>query len=200
MNQSLATRSSFLRPWLIWTAGFVSFPISGIAAGLIAGRVDSPVSALLAGVVTGAVIGVGQSLASSRRLEPIRWIIASAVGMGVGLLLGAVAVGFGTSLGDLALMGAITGLTLGGAQTLALPGRARYRAIWAVVIPALWALGWTVTTLAGVAVAEQFSVFGATGAITFSALSGALLHVLLPAAAKAPSTRRASTQVEDKVS
>ena len=49
----------------------------------------------------------------------------------------------------------------------------------------LWALGWTVTTLVGVAVEEQFSVFGAAGAITFSALSGVLLNVLLPVRASA---------------
>jgi hypothetical protein len=40
-----------------------------------------------------------------------------------------------------------------------------------------------VTTLVGVAVEEQFSVFGAAGAFTFSALSGVLLNVLLPARA-----------------
>ena len=39
------------------------------------------------------------------------------------------------------------------------------------------------TTLVGVAVEEQFSVFGAAGAVTFSALSGVLLNVLLPARA-----------------
>jgi len=49
----------------------------------------------------------------------------------------------------------------------------------------LWALGWTVTTLVGVAVEDQFSVFGAAGAFTFSALSGVLLNVLLPARPKA---------------
>jgi hypothetical protein len=39
-----------------------------------------------------------------------------------------------------------------------------------------------VTTRVGVAVEEQFSVFGAAGAVTFSALSGVLLNVLLPVA------------------
>jgi len=100
--------------------------------------------------------------------------------MGVGLLLGATAVGFDTTLADLAVMGALTGLVLGVAQTLALPSRTRYRWVWAVAVTLLWALGWTVTTLVGVAVEEQFSVFGAAGAITFSALTGLLLNVLLP--------------------
>ena len=62
--------------------------------------------------------------------------------------------------------------------------------MWAAAIPLLWALGWTVTTLAGVAVDEQFSVFGAAGAFTFSALSGVLLNVLLPARAPKADARR----------
>ena len=52
--------------------------------------------------------------------------------------------------------------------------------MWAAAVCLLWALGWTVTTLIGVAVEEQFSVFGAAGAVTFSALSGVVLNVLLP--------------------
>jgi hypothetical protein len=37
-------------------------------------------------------------------------------------------------------------------------------------MPGLWALGWTVTTVAGIAVSDQFAIFGAFGAITFAAL------------------------------
>ena len=69
---------------------------------------------------------------------------------------------------------------LGVAQALALPARTAYRVAWAVAIPLLWALGWTVTTLVGVDVEQQYTVFGSTGAITVAALSGALLHLLLP--------------------
>ncbi|MGV8910041.1 MAG: hypothetical protein ACOH1Y_13755 [Propionicimonas sp.] len=176
----------------------MSFPIAGVAGAAVAGRVDSPAAALVAGVVTGAVIGAGQSLASSRRLDPRRWIIASAVGMGLGLLAGAVVVGFRTSLADLAVMGAITGLALGGAQALALPAEVSCRWAWAAAMPALWALGWTVTTLAGIDVDRQVTIFGATGAITFSALSGALMHALQPGSATTVNTagvgkRRAHT-------
>ena len=111
--------------------------------------------------------------------------------MGLGLLLGAVTVGYGTDLADLALMGALTGLVLGPAQALALPRRARVRWVWAAALPVLWALGWTTTTLGGIAVDQQFTVFGAYGAVTFSALSGLLLHVLLPyGAAATAATRR----------
>jgi len=173
-------RQSFLRTWLIWTAGFLSFPVAGLAGTAVAGRVDSPVAALLGGAVAGVVIGAAQALASLRRLDPRWWIPATAIGMGLGLLLGASAVGYRTSLTDLALMGALTGLVLGVAQAIALPRHTRQRWAWAAALPLLWALGWTVTTLGMIAVDEQFTVFGAYGAVTFSALSGLLLHRLLP--------------------
>ncbi|HEV8165439.1 MAG TPA: hypothetical protein VGR74_13500 [Actinomycetota bacterium] len=169
-----------MRTWLFWTAGFLAFPLAGVAGGAIVGRVDSPLSALTGGAVAGLVIGAGQALLSRRRLDPRRWVPASTVGMGLGLLLGAAAVGYRTSLADLALMGAITGLLLGAAQAAALPSRAHHRWVWAAAIPVLWALGWTTTTLGGIHVEEQFTVYGAYGAITFSALSGVLLQYLLP--------------------
>jgi hypothetical protein len=173
---------------LIWTAGFLAFPIAGLAGTAVAGRVDTPVAALLGGAVTGLVIGAGQALVSCRRLDPRRWVPASGIGMGLGLLLGATTVGYRTSLADLALMGALTGLTLGVAQAAALPHRIHRRWIWAAALPVLWALGWTATTLGGIAVDQQFTVFGAYGALAFSALSGLLLHRLLPP--RATPTRR----------
>ena len=175
-----ASAPSFLRPWMIWTAGFLVFPLAGLAGTAAAGRVDDPRAALLGGAVAGLVIGAGQTLASRRRLAARRWVPATAVGMGIGLLLGASAVGYRTSLSDLAVMGALTGVVLGVTQTLALPPRTRARWAWAAALPALWALAWTVTTLAGIAVDEQFTIFGASGAFTFSALSGLVLHQLLP--------------------
>jgi hypothetical protein len=100
--------------------------------------------------------------------------------MGAGLMLGAWAVDYGTSLTDLAVMGLITGLVLGPIQALALPSRAVHRWAWATGTPALCALGWTVTTLGGIHVEDQFTNFGAYGALTYSALSGLLLHWILP--------------------
>ena len=171
---------SFGWSWLWWTAGFLAFPIAGVAGRLVAGRVDDPAAALLGGLITGAVIGTGQWLASRGRLRPMPWIVATTVGMGAGLLAGATVVGFQTTLVDVAVMGAVTGVVLGTAQTVALPARTRRRWWWAAATPLLWALGWTITTLAGIPMGEQFTIFGASGAVTFSALSGLLLHQLLP--------------------
>lgn len=173
-----------MKNWLIWTAGFLAFPIAGLGGQAVAGPVDDPLAALTGGLVTGLVVGVGQSLAARGRLPWRRWIPATTAGMGAGLALGASAVGFGTSLPQLAIMGALTGVPLGLAQAVALPRDTR-RWAWAAALPLLWALGWTVTTLFGIDVASRFTIFGATGAITFSALSGLLLGRLLAAAAPA---------------
>jgi hypothetical protein len=200
MTALAGPHASRLRRWLIWTAGFLAFPIAGLAGTAVAGPVDSPLAALLGGAVAGLVIGLGQTLAGLGRLDIRRWVPATGLGMGLGLLLGAVTVGYGTSLADLALLGALTGLVLGPAQALALPRGTRLRWLWAAAMPALWALGWTATTLGGIAVEEQFTVFGAYGAVTFSALSGLLLLLLLPdggpagspvAAAPAPASSEA---------
>ena len=180
MTSPRPSRAFDLRSWLIWTAGFLAFPLAGLAGTAVVGRVDSPLAALVGGAVAGLVIGLGQTLASRGRLDIRRWVPTTGIGMGLGLLLGAVTVGYQTSLPDLALMGALTGLVLGPAQALALPRGTRLRWVWAATMPALWALGWTTTTLGGIAVDEQFTVFGAYGAITFSALSGLLLLQLLP--------------------
>lgn len=164
----------------LWTAGFLAFPIAGLAGGAVAGPVDTPIAALTGGLVTGLVLGAGQTLAGYRRLDWRRWVPATAAGMSTGLLLGASTVGFGTGLGQLALMGALTGVPLGLAQALALPPGTRRRWVWAAALPALWALGWTVTTLVGVDVEAQYTIFGSAGAITFSLLSGLVLDHLLP--------------------
>src|SRR5918998_2722400 len=180
MTSLRSFRALDLRSWLIWPAGFLAFPLAGLAGTAVVGRVDSPLAALVGGAVAGLGIGLGQTLASRGRLDIRRWVPATGTGMGLGLLLGAVTVDYRTSLPDLALMGALTGLVLGPAQAMALPRGTRLRWVWAAAMPALWALGWTTTSLGGIAVDEQFTVFGAYGAVTFSALSGLLLLLLLP--------------------
>ena len=176
-----------VKGWLLWTAGFVSFPIAGIAAQAAVGRVNDAVAALAGGLIAGAVIGTGQWLAARRLLgDPLAWIAATASGMGIGLLAGAWAVGYGTSVGELALMGAITGVPLGAAQAFLLRGRVARSWVWAAAVPLLWALGWTVTAAAGVGVDRQYAVFGAFGAITVMALSGILLDRLRAATPATP--------------
>ncbi len=197
MTTTTAVRTSHqrgaLRAWLLWTAGFVAFPLSGIAGLAVVGRVDGPAAAAVGGLATGAVLGAGQALAGSGRLPRLRWVAATAVGMGAGLLLGAHAVGYGTTLHELVLMGAVTGAVLGTAQAVVLPTRTRHRWAWAASMPVPWALGWAVTTGAGVAVDDQVTVFGASGAVTVTALLGLLLQGLVPLPAPSTTTTTAVT-------
>jgi hypothetical protein len=178
-----------LKAWLLWTAGFVAFIIGGALATAVVGRINDVGSALIGGMIAGAVIGTGQWLVARRLLgNPQTWIPATAVAMSIGLGVGAWAVGYGTSLGELALMGFITGIPLGAAQAYLLRDRLANAWVWAAAMPLLWALGWTVTTAGGIDVDQQFAVFGAYGAITFMALSGVLLDRLRAATSPATPT------------
>ena len=57
------------KAWLLWTAGFLAFPIGGALATAATGRVNDLGSALLGGLVVGAVIGTGQWLVA-RPIQP----------------------------------------------------------------------------------------------------------------------------------
>jgi len=148
-----------VKAWLLWTAGFLAFPIAGIAAEALTGRINDAGSALVGGMVAGAVIGTGQWLVARRLLDAQTWIPATAFAMGIGLVVGGWAVGYGTSVGELALMGAITGIPIGAAQAYLLRGRVVNAWLWAAAMPLLWALGWTVTTAIGVGVDTNVLVF-----------------------------------------
>ena len=64
-----------VKSWLLWTAGFISFPIAGIAAQAAVGRINDGVAALVGGLIAGAVIGAGQWLVARRLLgDPRAWI------------------------------------------------------------------------------------------------------------------------------
>ncbi|CUR59896.1 conserved membrane hypothetical protein [metagenome] len=161
-----------------WMVSFVGFPLGGLIALIVSGPVDSVPSAVAGGLLTGAVLGAFQAWAmrSERRLA---WILATAIGLATGLAFGSATVDFGTDLGDLVLQGAITGLAVGLAQAAVLLRRTGPIAlIWPVYVTGVWALGWAISTSIGIQVEDQFTVFGAAGAITVALLTS-VLPVLL---------------------
>ena len=197
MTHTKTPRALTIRAWLLWTTSFLALPVGGYAGTIITGRIDDPLSAVIGGATAGLIIGAGQALAGSHRVKPVTWIPATVLGMSAGLALGAAAVDYRTALADLVLMGALNGLILGVTQALALPRQVgRRRWLWAAAMTALWSLGWTVTTLAGIAVDQQFIVFGASGAVLVTAITGLLLNRLLPVA---QSTRPINTPTTAKV-
>jgi hypothetical protein len=172
---------------LLWTAaGLVGFPLAGLAARAI-GSIDGLLVALAAGAIAGAVIGAGQWLVLRGVGVDARWIVATAVGFAVGMAGGVAAFGYGTGTGDLAAVGAASGLGIGIAQWPLLRDRIRASALWVPAIAGLWALGWTVSTGIGVDLTTQrWAVFGASGAVIVAVLSGALLWSLRQASPAAP--------------
>ena len=153
------------------------FPIGGFAGTLIAGPVDDLTAALVGGLITGIILGAAQSWAMGRVGPPaLQWVTATAIGLMLGLGIGSAVVGYHTDLGSLMVQGAISGLAVGTAQAFVLRHRLRRLLVllWAPVLAALWALGWFITTSAGIAVEEQIIVFGASGALVVTGLTTVL--------------------------
>ena len=78
-------------------------------------------------------------------------------------------------------MGAVTGVGVGVLQALVLARHGVAGAFWwAVANPPAWALGWLVTSyVISRNVKEQFTIFGASGAIVFGLLTWFVLAMLL---------------------
>ncbi len=181
-HHAVSARRSF--PGRRWIAVAVGFPIAGYIAWKVGGRVDAVGAALVGGALTGAGLAAVQSWAAKGALgRPAAWIGSSAVGYAAGLAAGAALVGYDTDVGALALMGLVSGASLGAAQgvVLARQGKLRLGAAWGAAMPILFGLGWVATTGIGVSVEKQFTVFGAAGAVLFMVLSGVLLARFTPA-------------------
>src|SRR5919108_4326766 len=164
--------------WAWPLALLLGFPMGGLVANVIVGKIDSVGAALLGGLIAGAIIGAAQWLAL-RSFVPWAWIVATSAGMAAGLTAGAALVDYGISRGDLMLMGAVTGLAVGGLQAFLLAQRGSGALWWVLVNPPAWALAWLVTTFVITAnVKEHFAVFGASGVLVFALLTWLVLTFL----------------------
>jgi hypothetical protein len=156
-----------------WMVSFVGFPLGGFAVMLTIGAVHNLPGALLGGLIAGTILGAAQSCAMGRGgPSAVRWITATAIGMTAGFTVGSAVVDYHTDLGSLAAQGAVTGLFVGAAQATVLWRRlGRQVLAWPPLLAACWALGWFVTTVAGISVDQQFIVFGSSGALVVTALT-----------------------------
>ena len=174
----MATSVATTRPpiWAWPVAILLGFPIGGLIADIVVGPVDSVAAALAGGLIAGAVIGAAQWFAL-RQAVSWPWIAATSLGMAAGLAVGAAVVDYGISRGDLMLMGALTGAGVGGLQALVLAQqRISGAAWWAVANPPAWALAWLVSSyVLSSNVDEQFTNFGASGALLYALSTGLLL-------------------------
>jgi hypothetical protein len=178
-------------PWWLWIVTFLAFPPAGYLGHAIAGRVDDLPAAALAGVVAGGVLGIIQWAFLRRRGVSARWILGTCAGFGIGLAAGAALVSYRTDRPSLALMGAVSGLAVGFLQAMAVGATARQSIAWGAATAGLWAIAWTVT--AGVIdVADQWPVFGASGALLVTFLQSLFIERVLPLDAKDATSKAAA--------
>ena len=180
-HQAPSQRRPF--PGWPWAAVALAFPVAGYIGWKISGPVDTVEAALIGGALTGAGLAAVQWWAAKGALgRAAAWISASAAGYGAGLAAGAALVGYDTDLGALVLMGLVSGAALGAAQGLVLARQGNWRlgGAWGASMPVLFALSWLPTTAIGVSVDNQFTVFGAAGALLFMLISGLVLARFAP--------------------
>jgi hypothetical protein len=158
-----------------WLPTFLAFPVGGAVAITTVGTIDTPLKAAAGGLLAGAVIGLAQWLA----LRPSRrWIGYTAAAVAAGSALSAAITGSGTELADVVLTGAITGTVVGVAQSALL---GRDRALWTAVSAGGWALGWLATWLVIVDIERGYAMFGSSGALVVTLLTGLALRLRVAA-------------------
>ena len=170
-------RMSTTKIVLSWIAvALVAFPLAGYAGWGVGGHVDDVMPALIGGAITGAGIGFVQwwFLRRDLNVAPV-WILVTGLALALGLSVGSAVVSYEVTTGQLAIMGAISGAPVGIVQGLLLRNRFSLWFIWMIAMPPLFALGWVVSASIGVDVANQFTVFGASGSIVFGLMAGLLM-------------------------
>jgi hypothetical protein len=157
-----------------WIPTFLAFPLGGLLAMIAIGSLDGPVTAAAGALVAGTVIGAGQWLALRSEGIGRRWIAYTAAAMAGGTALAAVITGAGTELGDLMLTGLVAGAAVGAAQSTLL---ARGRVAWPFVTAASWSVAWLTTwAVVGLDADQGFFVFGSSGALVATILTGLALR------------------------
>jgi hypothetical protein len=161
-----------------WIPTFLAFPVGGELAILTVGSLDDPASAAAGGLLAGAVIGGAQWLALRANGFDVRWAMYTTAAFVVGAVLSALATGAGTDLEEVMLAGLITGAAVGAAQSTLLDRGARVAMAWTSVTAASWPIGWLASS-AIVDLERGFYVFGASGSIIVTLLTGLALRRLL---------------------
>ncbi|KQM80915.1 hypothetical protein [Agromyces sp. Leaf222] len=163
---------------LRWIPTFLAFPLGGLLAMLTVGSVADPLTGLAAGAIAGAVVGGAQWLALGRA-DDWRWLVATVVGLAGGAAVSVALFGPPVTPAAAALTGLVTGVLVGGAQAVALGARLRVGALWAATVAAAWAAAWTITALVIVDLDRGHVVFGSSGALVATILTGLVLRRIL---------------------
>jgi hypothetical protein len=169
-----------------WVPTFLAFPLGGLLAIETVGSRADVAGAAAGGLVAGAIIGAAQWLALRPDGIGARWVAFTAAAMAAGTALAATVTGTGTELADLMLNGAISGAAVGAAQSALLGQTAARRAAWIATTAVAWPLGWLATWAVIVDADRGHHVFGSSGALFVTLLTGLALRRLLGPPASAP--------------
>jgi hypothetical protein len=167
---------TFLKRWL---PTFLGFPVGGFFAILAIGSLDTPAVAAAGGLIAGTVIGGAQWLALRPRGIGWRWIALTAAAMAAGSSVSVAVTGAGTERADVLLAGLLTGAAVGAAQSSLLP---RGAALWTAISAVAWSLAWLTTSFVIVDIERGYAVFGSSGALVATILTGLALTRLLAVA------------------
>ena len=162
-----------------WISTFLGFPLGGLVALLVVGSVDGPISATIGGLLAGAVIGTAQWLALRSRGVGPRWAIYTTVATAAGSGVAATVTDAGTTVSSLVVSGLVTGAAVGAAQGVVLARGHRIAAVWAAVVSLAWGLGWLVSANVLVDPDRGYFMFGSSGAIVATLLTGFVLRRIL---------------------
>jgi hypothetical protein len=197
---------SFLR----WIPTFLAFPLAGLSAMLLFGPLTNALVGLGGGLLAGAIIGGAQWLALGSRAG-WRWFVGTSVAMAAGLALSVLIVGPPTAPPSAIVTGLLTGAIVGGVQGLVLGSRSGAIAktagvtagvIWTGGVSAAWGLGWLVTSAVIVDIDRGHVVFGASGALLATVITGVALRLILgprPARVEPTATVAAPVDVDTTV-
>ena len=164
------------RDYAMWIAVFLAYPIAGLVGRWIANPADGLVFAFITAAIAGAILGLAQWLALGRHVSAVRWVGATALGLGVSFVI-VQAIG-ATSTAAAPVIGAVTGLGVGIAQSFIRSDRIPSPVVWIPTMGVAWAIGWVVTTSIGVQAEAGWPVVGVSGALVAQLLSGVVLMTI----------------------
>jgi hypothetical protein len=162
-----------VRDYAKWIAVFLAYPIAGFLGRLIANPADGLVFAFITAAVAGVILGLAQWLALGRHDSAVRWVGATALGLGVSFVI-VQAVG-ATNNSAALVIGAVTGLGVGVAQSFLRSDRMPSPVVWIPTMGVAWAIAWVVTTSIGVQANAGWPVVGVSGALVAQLLTGVVL-------------------------
>jgi len=159
-----------------WLAVFLAYPVAGALGRLIADPARGLAFAFITAAVAGAILGLAQWLALGRHVSALRWVGATAIGLGVSFVV-VQAVG-ATSSAAAPVIGAVTGLGVGIAQSSLRSDRIPSALVWIPTMGVAWAIAWVVTTSIGVQAEAGWPVVGVSGALVAQLLTGVVLMTM----------------------